>query len=156
MEEWKIARKKCRKFGKKSSRIRMTVRTSLLVRSVDCAYFLAFLVRVVRRQMWRCYLLLSYGGKRSIDYPAQGNPYNIGSHSCRRAFPHTFHIFFAQFLNLPDYSDFFFFKDVKYGFPVFFRFWRISHIVTERLHIYLEACVELYPNLGNSGKKALG
>ena len=30
-----------------------------------------------RCQMWWCYLL-SYRGKRSIDYPAQGKPYNIG------------------------------------------------------------------------------
>ena len=99
----------------------MTVRTSLLVRSVDCAYFLAFLVRVVRRQMWRCYLLLSYGGKRSIDYPAQGNPYNIGSHSCRRAFPPYFpYLFRAIFEPSRLLLLFFFLKMWNMAFLFFF------------------------------------
>ena len=33
--------------------------------------------------LWRCYLL-SYRGKRSFDYPAQGNPYNTLPPSERR------------------------------------------------------------------------
>ena len=68
----------------------------------------------------------------------------------------NFDIFFAHFFNLPYFPGFFLQMFDLIMRLIFFCFWRISRIVTERLRLLIHTrYIQLFPNFENYGKNAL-